>query len=493
MAKKKLLQNKTEACHKRWDDLSEKINLLQEQLDLETRVDEKLRLKSIISSINIEREQIEAEIQALDQEDTNQTRQNLIQDALRMERNKAFDQAIKRWELVVEIDHENTQADNEITRLKQLATQYAQINEYTKLLSLRMVEIKSVFARVTRRLQELSDINGGVDVSLTALIENFLENKLSADDFVSMWEEMESGDSVTNVDGVNFVALSNRLKRGEIILFLGSDIPRLAGADIPDIDMVARSLAEKANYKDFQGSLSMIAQYYQMKPEYGRRALELHLNELLPSEIVSVPIYNLLTKIETPMILISAAYDRLLETSFKNAGEKFVVISSLLSAESDFPAGSILVQYSDRDYPELPVIEQELSRNRFLANGYSVIYKIRGSCHAGHDKSIAQQSDLTLSEKDYFSFARHADKLIPSYITKHFIGRGLLFLGYDPKQWEDRLIVNAILEKRQNSPESSGVIGCLGDRFTSAYWESRNVRQYSLDLNEFVSNLETLI
>lgn len=498
MTEKTLIRNKAEACHKRWDEISDKITMLQQQMDLETRADEKLRLKSVISSVESEREEIEAEILALDQEAKKQTRRELIQDAIRLEQNKAHEEATKRWELVLEIDPADTQANGEITRLRQLDSQYTRINEYTKRLSLRMLEIKSIFVRVTRRIQQLGDGSSGTDASLIALVENFLENKLDATEFVSIWEELESLDSeaTDSNKGIDFSAFCNRLKRGEIILFLGSDIPRLVGIDAPDQAMVANALAEKINYEDFSGSLSMIAEYYQMKPEYGRRELEIQLNELLPSGSISVPLYELLAKIDTPMVLISAAYDKLLENIFREAGRKFVVISSLLSADSEFPEGSILIQYSDRDYPEIPVIEQELSRNRFMANGYTVIYKIRGSCHSDQEASNGhladQQTDLTLSEDNYFTFARHADKLVPSYITKQFIGRGLLFLGYDPKQWEDRLIVNAILEKRQNTSEPSSTIGTISDRFTRAYWESRNVRQYDIELKEFVSNLEAL-
>jgi hypothetical protein len=63
---------------------------------------------------------------------------------------------------------------------------------------------------------------------------------------------------------MNFRALAARMKRGEIVFFLGSDIAQLFDATVLDTATVVTKLAGQANYRDFAGSLSMIAEYYHM-------------------------------------------------------------------------------------------------------------------------------------------------------------------------------------------------------------------------------------
>jgi hypothetical protein len=86
------------------------------------------------------------------------------------------------------------------------------------------------------------------------------------------------------------------------------------------------------------------------------------------------------------------------------------------------------------------------------------------------------------------------DRLIPNYVVKQFAARGLFFLGYSPRHWEDRLLVNAILDKRrQQQYEPAYVITQESDPFVRAYWDSRGVHRYGIELSEFVRRLEAYL
>jgi len=490
MSDKMLLQKKTTASQKRWDDLSEKISKLQQQMDLETRADEKMRLEEVVRSTEMEREEVEKELTSYDQQLQQSKKEDLIRDALRTERNDAYQEAAKLWELVRECDPEDSRVDRAIQRLEERQQQSEKISASIKELSHRMLEIKPIFAKVTRRLQQMGDSNSSENLTFLPVVENFLAKKLTPEEFMQIIQEMDHESKTGMREEFDFKALASRLKRGEIVLFFGSDIPRLTGVDAPDVETMVSALAHQANYDDFSGPLSMIAEYYQMKPEYGRRSLELYLQEMLPSVAIAVPLYELLAQVEQPLVLISAAYDTLLESAFRRAGKKFALICALISTSPDYPVGNILIRYSDKDDFEQPCLEQELSQHKLLDAGYTIIYKVRGYCHFDDNQDSHEHTCLALSEDNYLTFARYADKLIPSYITRQFIGRGLLFLGYSPKQWEDRLIVNAILRKRHNPSEPSSIIGGTFDRFESAFWDSRNVRRHALELNDFVTKLE---
>ena len=66
---------------------------------------------------------------------------------------------------------------------------------------------------------------------------------------------------------------------------------------------------------------------------------------------------------------------------------------------------------------------------------------------------------------------------------------GLLFLGYAPRQWEDRLIANALLYKRRSHETPPYTVGIETDRFIETYWGRRGVYRYALDLPDFIQRL----
>jgi len=247
-----------------------------------------------------------------------------------------------------------------------------------------------------------------------------------------------------------------------------------------------------------------------MLPEFGRKSLVNELDMVLPSYDPEpdlstntnsrIQLYESLAKVEAPLVLISSAYDNLLEQTFLNAGKKFAELSSIINRSDDYDIGHVLVRYSDsdanntnhannaNDKPEKTYIEEELSRLRLLEQGYSLIYKIRGTC-----KQNTQSDTLTLAESNYFTFARYGKKIIPAYLARQFRDRGFLFLGFSPKSWEDRLLVNTLLKKRQHSPEPCYTIGTTLDKMEAAYWDSCHVKKYQANLQELDKHLQEAV
>ena len=70
MNSQRRLQARINELHLRWGRLSQKLQGLQQQRDLETRFEEKLRLDSLIRETEAEREQVEAELQRFEAEHT---------------------------------------------------------------------------------------------------------------------------------------------------------------------------------------------------------------------------------------------------------------------------------------------------------------------------------------------------------------------------------------------------------------------------------------
>jgi len=489
MSEYQRLQQEISEYQRQWNMLSERIARLQEQMDLETRVDEKLRLQAVIGRDQAERERVAALLRTREAELINIEKAALVSEARRLERNQAYIQGVHTWEAIHRLDPHDPQIEEEIQRLQALQQRAQRLNELIQQLTQRMREIRPIYMQLVRRVKQM--LEGSMeDGALLALVDNFLTNQLSAADLTTMWQELVEDNAPAATPTMNFRALADRMKRSEIVFFLGSDIPRLFDPTLLDAAAVVATLACQASYDDFGGSLSMIAEYYQMKPEYGRSSLVRNLHALLPDIAIKVPLYDLLASIEQPLVLISAAYDTLLERAFHRADKPYVLITSLLGTDSDADVGQILLQYSHRDAPESPCLEQDLSHLDLLGQRYSLIYKIRGYLGPHTNQGIHQQNALTLSEENYFTFARYMDKLIPNYVVKQFAGRGFWFLGYTPTHWEDRLIANALLYRRRHHIEPAYTVSNDINRFEETYWERHGVHRYALDLKDFVQKLE---
>ncbi|TXH59800.1 MAG: hypothetical protein E6Q84_05735 [Thiothrix sp.] len=201
----------------------------------------------------------------------------------------------------------------------------------------------------------------------------------------------------------------------------------------------------------------------------------------------------LLAKIHEPLILISSAYDDVLECSFDKAGKRYIELTSLVNRYDQYDIGHLVVRYSDRAKPEIyRPIEEEISRFRWYEEGYSLIFKIRGTCSSSKAEHEYQRESLTVTESDYFTFARYAEKMIPSYLAKHFKHKGFLFLGFSPKSWEERLLVNALLERRKNvyPKDPAYTVSTCQDPLEAAYWLGQQVQQHDMDLRKLAEYLE---
>jgi hypothetical protein len=145
---------------------------------------------------------------------------------------------------------------------------------------MRVSEIKSVYREVVEWLRHM-DETGQDDGAILLIVEDFLQQRLPASAFMEAWLALEEKPSRVYTDEQpNYSILAERLNRGELILFLGSDIPRLSGITELKLERLVQDLAAKADYKDFSGSLSMIAQYYEMS-DYGRPSLIRYLNTMI--------------------------------------------------------------------------------------------------------------------------------------------------------------------------------------------------------------------
>lgn len=320
---------------------------------------------------------------------------------------------------------------------------------------------------------------------LVEQVECLLNKSISSSDFLFWWEAVfNNTDTTTHGADKEKLGIAQRIRTGSMVLFLGSGV---AGNHAQESALAAQ-LAEQANYTPpSPPSLSAVAEYYRMKLDLGVARLLQNLQAILPQDAQQVGLYQQLAAVSARLILVSAAYDDLLEQAFMAASKPFVSLTSIIQ-QGQASVGQVVVSFSDDNtqagvYPKEAISGLDLGR-------YSVIYKIKGSCRVTQKQTVRTDT-LALSENDYFNFARHADKLMPDYLANEFNDKGFLFVGYHPRHWEDRLLASAVLKRRGFANEPCYRLAATGlEPLEEAFWQRSNVTQYAMNLPELEQYLQ---
>lgn len=395
--------------------LQELLARLQKQHDLETRVEEQMRLEHSIADTQAKLQQLDAETDA------------------KMQR---------------EIQH----------------TEWASC-----LIRIQDPAFKAIRTAVMNALRSET---GRRHVLLTEQLSALIANPGAVDDFLFWWECRQSQPSEPAFSDEENREVAERIRAGKMVLFLGSDV--LGGT--AQETALAQQLAQLAKYGEFNGSLSAIAEYYRLKLNLGVDKLVDRMGNILPNDPQAVTFYQTLAAQPARLVLISAAYDDLLEQAFRQAGKPFVVLTSIVQ-QGQYGVGHVQVSFSDNN-PEAGIYTKEDTSGLDLKR-YSIIYKIRGTCRTAQ----GENAPLTLTESDYFSFARYAETMIPNCLASPLLASALLFIGYRPRQWEDRLLVKALLKNRENAREPCFRLAMAGiEPLEDVFWHRRNVRECPMDM-----------
>ncbi len=403
--------------------LQELLARLQHQHDLETRVEEKMRLEHSITNTQAKLQQLDAETDA------------------KMQR---------------EIQH----------------TEWASC-----LIRIQDPAFKAIRTAVMNALRSET---GRRHALLTEQLTSLVANPDTVDDFLFWWECRQSQPAEPIFSDEENREVAERIRAGKVVLFLGSDV--LGGT--AQETALANQLAQLAKYGEFNGSLSAIAEYYRLKFNLGVEKLVDRMGSILPNDPQAVTFYQTLAAQSARLVLISAAYDDLLEQAFRQAVKPFVVLTSIVQ-RGQYGVGHVQVSFSDTN-PEAGIYTKEETSGLDLKR-YSIIYKIRGTCRTAQ----GENTPMTLTESDYFSFARYAETMIPNCLASPLLASALLFIGYRPRQWEDRLLVKALLKNRENAREPCFRLAMTGiEPLEDVFWHRRNVRECPMDMQALEGYLQ---
>ncbi|MFZ1567509.1 MAG: SIR2 family protein [Thiolinea sp.] len=396
----------------------------------------------------------------------------------------AYESAIALAQCLLQDQPQHLELQREMHELQILQQQAAKVDDYNaRLFAVKDSRFKAVRIAVKQALQTEM---GRRAAQLMGYLDLLFNGAMEVDDFLEAWQDFQQNPAV---QGQSFAhvekqGIAQRIRTGSMVLFLGSGV---AGNHAQEA-VFAAQLATQVNYAPLsQPSLSAVAEYYRMKLDLGVARLLQDLQAILPQDAQQVGLYQQLAAVSARLILVSAAYDDLLEQAFIAAAKPFVSLTSVIQ-QGQASAGHVVVSFSD-DNAQVGIYPKEAISGLDLGH-YSVIYKIKGSCRVINRQTVRTDT-LALSENDYFNFARHADKLMPDYLANEFTDKGFLFVGYHPRHWEDRLLASAVLKRRGFANEPCYRLAATGlEPLEEAFWQRSNVTQYAMNLPELEQYLQ---
>ena len=286
-------------------------------------------------------------------------------------------------------------------------------------------------------------------------------------------------------------AIIQMFKKGEVILFLGPGVVEQNAADRPPApEELAQRLARGMGFAANAEPLTLVSQKLHIVA--GRGVVYDNLREIYrPQPYAYSPAltHRFLASLPHPLLILSTAYDTLLEEAFDHAGKPYALVTHILHAESEADRGKVIVQYSTQKEKAQKCLSDELVID---LSQWSVIYKINGTFGLCDPESEEEIDSIVISEEDYIALIRLLDNpqtTIPNQLARQFKKRMFLFLGYRMSDWNFRAVVDVIHRKGNFRRIQPYAVRPEAVEFERLYWESKQVRLIETDLALFIRDL----
>ncbi|NOQ35650.1 MAG: hypothetical protein GQ569_07110 [Methylococcaceae bacterium] len=378
--------------------------------------------------------------------------------------------------------------------INQLIPEIDKLNENPRIKNVRtglvkrMAEIIKVYRTMGKCLLQME--KQGIDDDAEVILmtcEAFIANDIDTQDFIVFCQTLENDSSDKNSDTPNYSSLAQRLNNGEIALCIGSELAPSLDSKLKSVKELPSHISALANFEHVNDqALAEVCEYAELHTDCTRNTIIAELRKILTPPLDYTPqiaLYELLTRLDKPFLVIACGFDTLLEQRLKNSGKSFVSIVSNSNSESSDQR--LFLKYSDKENHFCS--DEQLSSLRLMEEGYSLIYHPRGY-------PDEQQDTLLLSERDYFNASDLLNKRYPAYLHNKLKGRGLWFLGYHPDTWETRLLAKVLQYQRRNNRDQPLVIQQQANAFAKFFWREIQCQHYNdIRLSEFITNIETFL
>jgi hypothetical protein len=308
--------------------------------------------------------------------------------------------------------------------------------------------------------------------------------------------------------------IADLLRQGKVIPLLGAGVnfgTRPAGAKYEDKDAeflpsgaeLSRSLARRCRFpsdvdRDIE-DLAKVASYF--VETTGRRNLRARLRQVFHRDYEPCAIHTFLAEVPEPILIVTTNYDDLTERAFRKAGRPFDLV--VHPTDRKDVEASVIVWRHGADQPEA------VPPNQLFVSlkSTTVIYKMHGTVDRARDDG----DSYVITEDDYVDFLSRmmGENAVPSCFMKHFRSRHFLFMGYGLGDWNVRLVLKNLKRALPSGPSgrgkgvpAAGTDGRDDDDDVKSWaiqfrpsdlerelWQSRDVKIYDVDINQFVVRL----
>jgi hypothetical protein len=310
--------------------------------------------------------------------------------------------------------------------------------------------------------------------------------------------------NVPKPDQRHYSVVAELLLDGEVVPFLGAganltdrpdDAAWEAGRFPPSGAELARALADRSRYpQPHDLDLLRVAQY--VDAMLGEGQLYRYLHSVFDADYPPNSLHRFLARMPAhlrergrpQLLILTTNYDDLLERALIDAGEEFDVVwyeAKRGPQQGRFfhrpPDGTVVPIEIPNKYVELTLAER------------TVILKLHGAV----DRTDSKGDSYVVTENSYIEYLASGDvrEQLPFSLKERIEDSHFLFLGYSMRDWNLRVILNRVLQKKvldlkswvvQREPADAGV-----REIEEALWRDRgNIDLLYVPLQEYVAGLD---
>ncbi len=303
----------------------------------------------------------------------------------------------------------------------------------------------------------------------------------------------------TGLSDEHFDKVAHYLAEGELVPLLGAGVNVCDRSDaetyeydrnLPSGKELSELLAAEYGYptgREDRADLLRVAQYAQARLRHTEEEHRLRdsLHRIFRAHYGPTSVHRFLASVPqrtgTHMLALTTNYDDALEQAFEAAGEPYSVVFYRASRE-----GRCWVRHGDESEAEL-IVRPERYTDISL-HERSVILKVHGAVDRSERRSF--NDSYVISEDHYIDFlaTTRLESLVPRGLLVPLLNSALLFLGYQLRDWNLRVILHELWSNRDFGYPAWAVHRDV-DEVDAAIWRSRSVELFDAGLCAYVDDL----
>ncbi len=179
-------------------------------------------------------------------------------------------------------------------------------------------------------------------------------------------------------------------------------------------------------------------------------------------------------------LIVTTRYDDSLEQAFEAAGEPFDLVTYIADGEQRG-------QFVHRTPDGRPRVIDRPNKYPRLSENQTIILKVHGAI----DRANPEQDSFAVTEDDFLDYMPgDLSSLIPVMVAARLRKSHFLFLGYDVREWNLRVILRRLWGEQRLRYKSWAIHSASPEALERELWRTRDVDVIGVAIDEYVAELE---